>query len=345
MSAADVSALITGVTVGNALTALLVYDWLLCFDAEVSLVWAGHHKRTWASLVYAFSRYLPLVQYILQIATIFPMSTSTHSCSCDSLPRVLNAINLLSVLTPCLFSTMRVYALSGMNVVLSLVTFTLSFIPIVLDLIENVKWFRIQNLPQPFNCSPGDVTPQGLLLIVIVADSIVLGTTWWYTYQSYRAQRGIHIRSSLTSAMLYNGSIYFLVLASLNALDLALVTLGLAQNSFLFRNVSYVGLFADVLTAILISRFILNLRQVNYDAAHPSDASVSLGVLFTQSRPGPSLPRSLLSFAEPVHVGHRGPDMASDLHPPSVLGGDGDAVPDSERQIDDEETIASTAVW
>lgn len=113
MSAADVSALyvdyseylaltyltilvlsfsITGVTVGNALTgtsvtvsqvlidlrnaiALLAYDWILCFGSEVSLVWTGHHKRTWASLVYAFSRYLPLVQYILQVVTIFPMST------------------------------------------------------------------------------------------------------------------------------------------------------------------------------------------------------------------------------------------------------------------------------
>lgn len=80
---------------------------------------------------------------------------------------------------------MRVYALSGMNVVLALVTFALSFIPIALDLVrilqavphrgyysqseqvENIKWFQVQNLPQPFNCSPADVTPQGLLLMYV----------------------------------------------------------------------------------------------------------------------------------------------------------------------------------
>ena len=54
--------------------------------------------------------------------------------------------------------------------------------------------------------------------------------------------------------------------------------------------------------SILISRFILNLRQVNYDLAHGSVTSVSLSMHFTiPTRSGRSLPHFIQPFAQPVH--------------------------------------------
>ena len=39
----------------------------------------------------------------------------------------------------------------------------------------------------------------------ITADAIVIVTTWWYTYASYKAQRHANLGPSLAQVMLYNG--------------------------------------------------------------------------------------------------------------------------------------------
>ena len=55
--------------------------------------------------------------------------------------------------------------------------------------------------------------------------------------------------------------------------------------------------------SILISRFILNLRQVNHDLAHRSETCVSLDIQFGPQTPtSRSLPRSLEPFMQPLHV-------------------------------------------
>ena len=57
------------------------------------------------------------------------------------------------------------------------------------------------------------------------------------------------------------------------------------------------------LSSILVSRFILNLRQVNHDLAHGSDTSISLDMHFTiPTRSGRSLPYYIQPFAQPVHI-------------------------------------------
>ena len=55
--------------------ALLVYDWLLCFEQEVKFIWTWRSRGiTLASLVYMFSRYSWLMEGLLSVATIYPMS-------------------------------------------------------------------------------------------------------------------------------------------------------------------------------------------------------------------------------------------------------------------------------
>ncbi|TBU65594.1 hypothetical protein BD310DRAFT_836540 [Dichomitus squalens] len=216
-----------------------------------------------------------------------------------------------------MFSTMRIFALSGMNYFLAMVTFVLSILPPVLYLIQNLKWNRVENLSVPFNCSGDDFTPRRILIMCtalgrggsIIADCLVLIITWRRTYWAHKAQRHVGIGPSLNAVMLYNGSIYFVVLASLNAIDLILVILHLSQDSFGSAS-SYVGLFGDALSPILISRFILSLRQVNQDATQHSNASKSMGLQFSVQTPsGHSLPRSLASLAEPVCMNPEDADM------------------------------------
>ncbi|TBU40927.1 hypothetical protein BD309DRAFT_312836 [Dichomitus squalens] len=72
---------VAGVDVFIALAALLYYDWILCLGSEISLVWNGHNRRTWASLVYALSRYPILVFYAFVIMSFFPVSALVPSDS------------------------------------------------------------------------------------------------------------------------------------------------------------------------------------------------------------------------------------------------------------------------
>ncbi|TBU22733.1 hypothetical protein BD311DRAFT_769812 [Dichomitus squalens] len=54
----------------------------------------------------------------------------------------------------------------------------------------------------------------------------------------------------------------------------------------------------------------LNLRQVSHHEAQGADDSVSQGIQFyAQSQTTRTIPHSLASFAEPVHVETKDPDM------------------------------------
>lgn len=56
--------------------AVLIYDWLLCLDQEVRFMWTLRSQRVKAvsSLVYLFSRYALILELLLIILTIYPMS-------------------------------------------------------------------------------------------------------------------------------------------------------------------------------------------------------------------------------------------------------------------------------
>lgn len=60
---------------------MAVFDWFLCFDREVRLVWTRHPRVTGASLVYVLSHYAILGQSIVNLATNVPMSDKVCTVS------------------------------------------------------------------------------------------------------------------------------------------------------------------------------------------------------------------------------------------------------------------------
>ncbi|TBU22735.1 hypothetical protein BD311DRAFT_126376 [Dichomitus squalens] len=220
----------------------------------------------------------------------------------------MNIAYILSQLAPCSFSTMRVLALSRMNRVLAVVTFAISIMPAIVYLTFNVKWVQPENQPQPYNCGLKLHTPMRLQITTIIAECIVFVITLRYAHPTLRVLRDVKIGPSLTSVMFYTGSLYFLVIASFNAIDFGFESI---ERKEFGSTTTPAGMFADALTSILLSRFILSLRQVDYDSARQSDASASLAIHFaTQVQSGNcSLPRSFASLAEPVHLDTPDPDM------------------------------------
>lgn len=41
----------------------------------------------------------------------------------------------------------------------------------------------------------------------LMAELLVIGVTWWYTYQTYRIRRGIKLGKTISSLLFYNGKL------------------------------------------------------------------------------------------------------------------------------------------
>ncbi|PIL32835.1 hypothetical protein GSI_04952 [Ganoderma sinense ZZ0214-1] len=142
----------------------------------------------------------------------------------------------------------------------------------------------------------------GIELLVIVI-------TWWYHYQSYRVRKGgIDLGQSISSLLVYNGSIYFLFLASLYTIDIIFQTASVPESASYIDG--FLELFYDPLSSILVCRFMLSLRR--FDASIVSATNSGIGsrvrdhtastLLQFGAQPSESLPAFITSFAHPVHV-------------------------------------------
>ncbi|KAJ3534343.1 hypothetical protein NM688_g7151 [Phlebia brevispora] len=106
----------------------------------------------------------------------------------------------------------------------------------------------------------------------VVVDCIVVGITWRKTYQQAKESISLGLHSA-SQILLLDGSIYFLFMMILNSLQIA--TDVLCQPSL--TNVQVTSDIFNTLQAILISRFIINLRYPNgsNDDGHSNFASIS----------------------------------------------------------------------
>ncbi|GJE89145.1 hypothetical protein PsYK624_052390 [Phanerochaete sordida] len=82
----------------------------------------------------------------------------------------------------------------------------------------------------------------------------------------HRQARRLHIKTSLASLFLRDGTVYFLVLLIVNISQLAV---------FELTGLPYISIFLTSATAILISRFIMNLRQANDKQSYDESAALA----------------------------------------------------------------------
>ncbi|KAI0740427.1 hypothetical protein C8Q76DRAFT_192660 [Earliella scabrosa] len=162
------------------------------------------------------------------------------------------------------FSALRVYALSRDLIISCLVLF-LSSVTIGINLAHLWPFSQTMIVPR-LGCIEYDTTSVEVQIgfvtaskaSLILADIIVIAVTW---VKLGRRTRGLSGKHSLMHILLRDGTIYFICLLTLNALDLTLSELSIAGSSP--YTISYLVLFTEPLTAVLISRFMLNLQAVD----------------------------------------------------------------------------------
>ncbi|RPD74201.1 hypothetical protein L226DRAFT_613587, partial [Lentinus tigrinus ALCF2SS1-7] len=272
---------------GFAALTLLCSEYLAHFTQDVDLFWT--REVTEASILFLSNRYLPLLSTITQ-------------CHDRALSIAMVVFGVLQYLPWAAFSSLRTYALCGRHrLAVATIVFLLSSVPIGINFLHHCpstalstgSWFiggsgeemSVQDITPRHDC---ELDANHILIVtiasrvyLIAADLVVLVVTWWATYYG-TGLRAIqpHCRPSFSHILLRDGMMYFLVLLTLNILHLLFTLLSISSESLV--PVSYITIFTEPyvcsfnsrfvlpqaftlynITAILISRFIINLQEVN----------------------------------------------------------------------------------
>ncbi|OBZ73196.1 hypothetical protein A0H81_07320 [Grifola frondosa] len=263
--------------------SLLTWEYIVTFDREVHLVWG--RKTTGATVLFLLNRYVMFVQFIIQLPFSFLISTSVrssalqHSSSdfsvyqgCLVLNRVLAVFSIAPYFIWAAFSSLRAFAMSERNTPIALLVLLLSLVPTGYNIYDFSRDVPI-NLPPPIFCIPtfpslsASFIDRLLLrrwtvatrICLIVADGLVIAVTWLRTYRFARTAARHHVRAGIIRLLLRDGTIYFVILLILNLLHIAVK---------ITQQTNFITTFEEPLTSIMISRFLLNLREV--DSAAPS---------------------------------------------------------------------------
>ncbi|TBU22117.1 hypothetical protein BD311DRAFT_676805, partial [Dichomitus squalens] len=260
--------------------AVFVYDYLLTSDSEITLFWMPHRVNG-ASILFLLNRYIPLS---VQILGWVPRPPGFQVFAEDIAYNVLLALQYLPWAT---FSALRTYALYAgqYQLLVSAVVFTLSSVPLVVNMVANLHFTTYVNDPvQGFVVlsTLSDITELSRFSL-IGADLLVLCVTWYRTHETVRMSRvsdtaGVQ---TFSGTLLRDGTSYFLTLVILNILHVTFTLTSLTTDAINITSV--IPLFEEPLTSILTSRFLINLQRVK-NTNQPSSHMVSVGELEFQPR-------------------------------------------------------------
>ncbi|KAI0747406.1 hypothetical protein C8Q74DRAFT_1374441 [Fomes fomentarius] len=236
----------------GAMSALAIYEHLITFDREVRLVW--RRKITGATVLFVLNKYLLLMRFIV-VLTSYNISTTEVQAVYPVGRRLAND-------TPLAFAALRVYALTDHLWWLAGIIFLVSSVPVA----TNSYFYSITSIDSfipPFNCvTSANLSKEAYLgfLIstrssVILGDILVLIVTWYKTYSTWKTAASVAMKASFSSMILRDGTIYFLCFMTINVLHLAFSLTGLFTSTLV--------IFQDPLISILVSRFILDLRDLD----------------------------------------------------------------------------------
>ncbi|KAH9901459.1 hypothetical protein C8Q73DRAFT_786824 [Cubamyces lactineus] len=208
-----------------AAVALLVYEACITLDREYKHIWK--RKSSAATWLFLLNRYIVIALYIVDIPATFKIMDA----------RFLPAFGeiITSTRHPPICRVGSVLESADTDSAFS------TFRPL------SLKMTKISS----YDVSLTVVSR----ICLIVSDVLVLSVTWAKTFGIVRLARehGLDTSLSVTKVLLRDGSTYFTVWTILNSLHIA----GTYVDS-----IQYVTTFTEAFTSILVSRFILNLREV-----------------------------------------------------------------------------------
>ncbi|KAI0714212.1 hypothetical protein C8T65DRAFT_726765, partial [Cerioporus squamosus] len=257
-----------------AACVLFIYDSFVTFDREVACFWTA--KRTGASLLFFVNKWITMILYVIGVVGIGATFLSdkrlvrrrTWQTSKYSLRNAYRYPQLFLVLNDVARNGGIAVCCRGMSKPLGLLVFALSLAPVGANLV--FYGYQLSGVTFPsFGCITTDNTTAALELRfvfisrvpLITADMLLIYITST-KLSSWSAMRDIRHskRLSLSDVLFCGGIIYFVVLVLLSVLHLVFSTTAVVSD---VEEGSYVTVFTMPITAILISRFLLELQEAN----------------------------------------------------------------------------------
>lgn len=212
-----------------ASVVLVFYEHSLTLADEMQLVWAS--KVTGPKVLFVAARYTLWVICLVQIWLILPQSNPTN-CQVENILSMITDLSQYVVML--VFSALRAYAISGQHkapaiIIAIILTFSVS---INLYQYSTSVYATVLNVGIESVCNWGfTVLPNIGLMIAfatgactITIDLIVLTITWYRTFKLARHASRNHMKESLSSLLLRDGTIYFVLLTLVTVINMAMTT-------------------------------------------------------------------------------------------------------------------------
>ncbi|TFK82694.1 hypothetical protein K466DRAFT_666334 [Polyporus arcularius HHB13444] len=258
---------------------LFIYDAFVVFDREVAYFWAAK-RISGASLLFLANKWISMAVYVIQLVQFASFSSDKRF--------VTHAMGTLQFVPGAAFSALRAYVLCRSKL-LGLLVAASSLAPVGANLVSYGYQFTGVNVP-PFGCLNtvnipaaldlkfalftliiyiGTDSAQGVVTIVsrvpqIAADMILIYITWAKLRSSATLTDISQTRMLTLSDILFRGgTIYFVILFILNVLHLVLSATAVVDEGG-DSGYSVITAFTAPITAIFISRFLLELQATNH---------------------------------------------------------------------------------
>ncbi|KAH9911361.1 uncharacterized protein BXZ73DRAFT_108059 [Epithele typhae] len=253
--------------------AIVVAEFFLLLEEEVRYFWST--RLTGATLLFFASRYISLV-YALY--------------TCIVVPEAADALDFSRYAVWAAFSSLRTLALLKLRLgqrewsgrAIALLVFLLSMVPCGISFsgyaftkpaevapgvcADAITWSAELSM----NCKGGELAIASRTCL-IAADLLVVYMTWYTLVWSDAARGRMKSRRLTFSGVLVtDGVLCFLALCVMNILHVALTVSAITDPS---SGHSYVTVFTQPITSILVSRFLLHLQRANVEAEQDRGSS------------------------------------------------------------------------
>ncbi|KAJ3546144.1 hypothetical protein NM688_g5546 [Phlebia brevispora] len=314
MSAPSISAVIAAyeesLTVNYCVYATLVivcYEHLITIASEYELLW--QRKWTGATWLFVVNRYILLASVVTQVT---PVNAQPQTCENAPLRYFTSLIFLLPIFISAAFSALRVFALLDRAYITAGCTLFLGLAPLGILLYENVyvAYYYVNDSVLGSSCyaiglltrpvafgAKGLAVSIAITVTTISADLIAIVITWLKTYRHVRQAATVGVDVSFGGVLLRYGILYFSVICVLNILQFLAAAIPSSRVS------NPLITFVEIIPSIVVSRFLINLRESG-DSPTPSSASKSsrFSTLNFQSHAS-TLPGVLGNLGEPLADG------------------------------------------
>ncbi|KAJ3559713.1 hypothetical protein NM688_g169 [Phlebia brevispora] len=252
-----------------AALTIVCYEFIATLQHEYELVW----KQRWTGATWLFL---------------------ANRCHNYSLQRFMVVLLNLPILIIAVFSALRVFALLGHAYIPAAFTLALGIAPVALGIYQEsqVTYNYVDDPALGSSCYAKSLIPPAasfhsknysdhiivmlthltvvlaMILATIVNDVIAITITWIKTYRHVREASSIGTDISFSAVLLQYGSLYFIVILIVDLTD------GLALLAPSVQPIGPVETFTIILPNVVLSRFLINLRQTDTEesdgAAHSS---------------------------------------------------------------------------